>query len=54
MTVRLFGASHCHMLPLRPVCTVVVWSPRGGWGTVFPGVGNDKGGGGTSGDVSMD
>ena len=59
-TVRLFGASHCHVLPLRPACTVVVRSPRGGWGTVtwlpspggwwgtvFPGVGNDKGGGGT-------
>ena len=56
--VRLFGASHCHVLPLRPACTVVVRSPRGGvgdrhfvtvpqgwWGTVFPGVGNDKGGG---------
>ena len=55
-TVRLFGASHCHVLPLRPACTVVVRSPRGGWGTVtwqpsprgwwgtvFPGVGNDKG-----------
>ena len=29
MTVRLFGASHCHVLPLRPACTVVVRSPRG-------------------------
>ena len=27
-------ASHCHVLPLRPACTVVVRSPRGGWGTV--------------------
>ena len=44
-TVRLFGASHCHVLPLHPACTVVVQSPRGWWGTVFPGVGNDKGGG---------
>ena len=44
-TVRLFGASHCHVLPLRPACTVVVQSPRGWWGTVFLGVGNDKGGG---------
>ena len=26
-TVRLFGASHCHVLP---ACTVVVRSPRGG------------------------
>ena len=33
-TVRLFGASHCHVLPLRPACTVVVRSPSGGWGTV--------------------
>ena len=35
-TVRLFGASHCHVLPLRPACTVVVGFPRGGWGTVTP------------------
>ena len=44
---------HCHLYPLHSwqdqcACTVVVRSPRGGgggWGTVFPGVGNDKGGG---------
>ena len=29
-TVRLFGASHYHVLSLRPACTVVVRSPRGG------------------------
>ena len=30
----------------------VTWqlSPRGWWGSVFPGVGNDKGGGGKEGD----
>ena len=43
-TVRLFGASHCHVLPLRLACTVVVRFPRGWWGTIFPGVGNDRGG----------
>ena len=29
-TVRPFGASHCHVLPLRPACTVVMRSPREG------------------------
>ena len=32
--------------PSPPRPALGVWSPRGGWGTVFPGVGNDKGGGG--------
>ena len=46
-TVRLFGASHCHVLPLRPACTVVVRSPRGGPGdrhlvTVPQGVVGDR------------
>ena len=42
-TVRLFGASHCHVLPLRPECTVVVRSPRGGGG---PSLGDRPLGGG--------
>ena len=45
-TVRLFGASHCHVLPLCPACTVVVRSPRGGGGrhlvTVPQGVVGDR------------
>ena len=57
-TVRLFGASPCHMLPLCPACTLVVQSPRGVGGrhlvTVPQGVvgdhlpwgGERKGGGG--------
>ena len=36
----------CNFCACKCECTVGVWSPRGGWGTVFPGVGNDKGGGG--------
>ena len=58
-TVRLFGASPCcSFCACKCACTVVVRSPRGGWGTVtwqpsprgwwgtvFPG--NDNGGGGT-------
>ena len=43
-TVRLFGASHCHVLPLRPACTVVVRSPRGGVGG--PSLGDRPPGGG--------
>ena len=43
-TVRLFGASHCHVLPLRPACTVVmrctVVGDRLPWG------GERQGGGG--------
>ena len=48
----------CNFCACKCACTVVVRSPRGGWGTVtwqpsprgwwgtvFPGVGNDKGGG---------
>ena len=46
-TVRVFGASHCHVLPLRPACTVVVRSPKGGVGdrhlvTVPQGVVGDR------------
>ena len=55
--------SCCKFCACKCACTVVVRSPRGGggggpslgdrppggwWGTVFPGVGNDKGGGVTS------
>ena len=44
----------CNFRACKCACTVVVRSPRGGWGTVirgwwgtvFPGVGNDKGRGG--------
>ena len=58
-TVCLFGASHCHVLPLRhalpwgcgPPRGVgdrhLVTIPQGVWGTVFLGVGNDKGGEGS-------
>ena len=55
----------CNFCACKCACTVVVrsptegwgtvtWqpSPRGWWGTVFPGVGNDKGGGGTNFHVS--
>ena len=46
-TVRLFDTSHCRVLPLRPACTVVVRSPRGGMGdrhlvTVPQGVVGDR------------
>ena len=58
-TVHLFGASPCcNFCACKCACTVVVRSPRGGWGTVtwqpsprgwwgtvFPEVGNEKGGG---------
>ena len=33
-TVRLFGASHCNFCACKCACTVGVWSPKGGWGTV--------------------
>ena len=34
----------CNFCACKCACTVVVRSPRGGWGTVFPGVGKDSGG----------
>ena len=58
-TVRLFGASHCHCSLSAPPCPGgvvpqggvgdrhLVTIPQGVVGTVFPGVGNDKGGEGT-------
>ena len=51
-TVRLFGASQMCVYGGGAVPPggggTVTWqpSPRGWWGTVFPGVGNDKRGGG--------
>ena len=32
----------CNFCACKSACTVVVRSPREWWGTVFPGVGNDK------------
>ena len=49
----------CNFCACKCACTVVVRSPRWGWGTVFPGVGNDKGRGGyfhparTRGELSL-
>ena len=34
----------CNFCACKRACTVVVRSPRGWWGTVFPGLGKDKGG----------